>query len=248
MSDLPAAPPPLKIGMLIYPGVTLLDLSGPQTALAHHGETFIVAKSLDPIVSDSGIIVTPTTTFADCPDHLDVLFAPGGYGTYDAMEDAATLEFFRESGRTARYITSVCSGSLILAAAGLLDGYKATSHWACYDILRAFGVEVLAERVVTDRNRITGGGVTAGIDFGLTILAELRGELVARTTQLVMEYDPAPPFASGSPAAAGPELTSAVSGMMAELTERGLDIANAIARRSKPAADRQEELSHAASN
>ena len=227
MSEITAAAPPLKIGMLVYPGLTLLDLSGPQTALAHHGETFILGKTLDPIVSDSGIIVTPTTTFADCPDHLDMLFAPGGYGTYDVMEDEETLEFFRQSGKTARYITSVCSGSLILAAAGLLDGYRATSHWACYDILRAFGVEVSTDRVVADRNRFTGGGVTAGIDFGLTILAELRGETVARTTQLVMEYDPAPPFDSGSPASAGAELTSVVSGLMGDLTERGLAIARA---------------------
>ena len=236
MSETPVAAPPLKIGMLVYPGLTLLDLSGPQTALAHHGETFILGKTLDPIVSDSGIIVTPTTSFADCPDHLDMLFAPGGYGTYDVMEDPETLEFFRENGKTARYITSVCSGSLILAAAGLLDGYKATSHWACYDILRAFGVEVLSDRVVVDRNRFTGGGVTAGIDFGLTILAELRGEMVARSTQLVMEYDPAPPFQSGSPASAGPELTEAVSGMMSELTVRGLHIADAIMQERRKAA------------
>src|SRR4029450_3727030 len=130
----------------------------------------------DPIISDSGISILPTDTFETCPRDLDVLFVPGGMGTADVMEDAPTLRFLAIRAETAGYVTSVCSGSLILAAAGLLDGYRATTHWTSLDVLAAFGVEVERRRVVVDRNRITGGGVTAGIDFGLTLVALLRGE------------------------------------------------------------------------
>jgi cyclohexyl-isocyanide hydratase len=115
---LPDSPPPLQIGMLIYPGMTLLDLSGPQNVFSPHGQTHLLWKNLQPVLTDSGISVLPTITFADCPKELDVLFAPGGYGTFDVLEDAETLAFMRDRGRTAKYVTSVCSGSLILAAAG----------------------------------------------------------------------------------------------------------------------------------
>jgi cyclohexyl-isocyanide hydratase len=202
--------PPLKVGMVLYPGLTLLDLVGPQTALAIQATTHLVWRTLEPVVSDSGVALVPTATFDTCPQDLDILFVPGGMGTAGAMENPELLTFLRERGATARYVTSVCSGALLLAAAGLLDGYRATTHWATLDFLRNLGVETVKARVVVDRNRFTGGGVTAGIDFGLTLLAHLRGEDTAKRIQLMMEYDPEPPFDAGSPEGAGPELTARV--------------------------------------
>jgi cyclohexyl-isocyanide hydratase len=200
--------------MVIYPGMTLLDLAGPQAALGMHGQTHLLWKTLDPVLSDSGISVLPTTTFADCPTDLDVIFVPGGLGTEAAMQDAEILAFLAERGKTARYVTSVCSGALVLGAAGLLDGHTAATHWAIYDALAELGVIGVHNRVVADGNRITGGGVTAGIDFGLTLLAKLRGETVAKMTQLMLEYDPQPPFRAGTPASAGPEVTQLVMGVL----------------------------------
>jgi cyclohexyl-isocyanide hydratase len=205
---------PIQLGMLIYPRMTLLDLAGPQVVLGMHSQTHLLWKTLDPVPTDSGVSMVPTNTFANCPKDLDVLFVPGGLGTNDAMQDPEILAFLRECGKTARYVTSVCTGSLILGAAGLLDGYKAATHWATYDTLEALGIEGVHSRVVADRNRFTGGGVTAGIDFGLTLLAELRGETVAKITQLLLEYDPQPPFDAGSPASAGAEITALVVGML----------------------------------
>jgi cyclohexyl-isocyanide hydratase len=205
---------PLQLGLLIYPGMTLLDLVGPQATLGLHGETHLLWKTLDPVRSDTGITVLPTTTFAGCPADLDVLFVPGGFGTTAAMHDADLLAFLAERGKTARYITSVCTGAVILGAAGLLDGYKAATHWATYDALEALGVDGVHSRVVVDRNRVTGGGVTAGLDFGLTLLAELRGETVAKMAQLMLEYDPQPPFNAGTPASAGPDITGLVTGVL----------------------------------
>ena len=224
-------PPPLQIGMLIYPGLTLLDLIGPQTALSWHGQTILVAKTLDLVTSDSGIGIQPTMTFSGCPDQLDVLFVPGGMGTAAVMEDAETLHFLADRGARAGWVASVCSGSLILAAAGLLQGYKATTHWAAYDALAALGVEVVKERVVVDRNRVSGGGVTAGIDFGLTLLAKLRGEQAAKMTQLAMEYDPKPPFDCGTPDTAGPELTRIARAMMQETDQQTMRVVGAVRTR-----------------
>lgn len=218
-------PPPLQIGMLIYPGVTLLDFVGPLTALGATEKVHLVSKTLDPVLSDSGVAIVPTATLETCPSHLDVLFVPGGFGTAEVMEDKESLRFLADRGRRAQYVTAVCSGSLILAAAGLLEGYRATTHWSSYDVLAAFGVEVSEERVVVDRNRVTGGGVTAGIDFGLVLLARLRGEAIARMTQLAMEYDPAPPFDAGRPQKAGPEATAMARNFIAEVHARTLSIA-----------------------
>jgi cyclohexyl-isocyanide hydratase len=202
---------PLEIGMLLYPGFTMLDLVGPFTTFSPHSKIYLLWKSLEPVVSDSGDIkMLPTTVLGDCPSKLDVLFVPGGFGTFEAMKDAELIEFLKDAAVHARYITSVCSGSLILGAAGLLEGYQATSHWACHDLLSQFGALPVKARVVADRNRYTGGGVTAGIDFGLTLLAELRGANAAKQTQLMMEYDPQPPFDAGSPDKAGPEIVQAV--------------------------------------
>lgn len=232
---MPDSPPPLQIGMLLYPGMTLLDLAGPQASLGLHGKTHLVWKTMDPVATDSGISLLPTTTFADCPADLDVLFVPGGLGSNDPMEDAEVLRFLADRGKRARYVTSVCSGSLLLGAAGLLDGYKAATHWAGYDVLEALGVEAEHRRVVVDGNRFTGGGVTAGLDFGLTLLAELRGETVAKLTQLLLEYDPKPPFNVGTPETAGPELTAMAKSMMHEMFARGVEIAKTSRRKRERA-------------
>ena len=203
-----AEQPRLQVAMLLYPGLTLLDLVGPETTLSMHSDIRLVWKTRAAITTDTGIRIEPNTTFADCPKDLDVLFVPGGFGTAAVMMDAQALAFLRERGQSARYITSVCSGSLILAAAGLLQGYKATTHWSSLEVLASFGVDVVKSRVVIDRNRMTGGGVTAGIDFGLTLLAKLRGDDAAKLSQLAMEYDPAPPFDAGNPESAGPQITA----------------------------------------
>lgn len=196
-------PNKLNIGMLMYPGLTLLDLIGPQTVLSGASNMHLVWKTKDVFTSDSGVEFRPTGTLDDCPKDLDVLFVPGGPGMIPAMKDDEVLSFLADRGSRAKYITSVCTGSLVLGAAGLLKGYKATSHWAAKPLLSLFGAQPTNGRVVTDRNRITGGGVTAGIDFGLVLLAKLRGDEAAEMTQLGMEYDPQPPFQMGSPEKAG---------------------------------------------
>jgi transcriptional regulator GlxA family with amidase domain len=200
---------PLEVGMLLYPGLTLLDLIGPQTALAPFSKIHLVWKTREAISSDSGIHIQPTATFDDCPKDLDVLFAPGG-NHMNALNEEEALRFMADRGARAKWVTSVCSGSIVLGAAGLLRGYQATSHWAVRDTLPWFGAEPVVARVVTDRNRVTGGGVTAGLDFGLVLLAKLRGDGVAKMIQLALEYDPHPPFDTGTPDKAGPELSQQV--------------------------------------
>ena len=212
--------PPLEIGMLLYPGLTLLDLIGPQTVFSWFANTHLVWKTKDLVYSDTGIGMQPTCTFETCPRDLDILFVPGGFGQNQLIGDAEVLAFLADRGPKAKYVTSVCSGSLLLGAAGLLKGYKATSHWAARDGLSAFGAIPTDARVVVDRNRITGGGVTAGIDFGLVILAKLRGDDAAKLTQLAMEYDPEPPFLSGSPKTAGPAIVEQAMSFMAATFER----------------------------
>ncbi len=209
----------MHIGILIFPAVTQLDATGPAQVLARTpGATLhMIWKTRDPVKTDAGFSIVPTTTFADCPQ-LDVICIPGGAGQIDLMNDAETLAFVAAQGAKARYVTSVCTGSLVLGAAGLLKGYRSACHWAWREMLTDFGAIAVAERVVRDRNRISGGGVTAGIDFGLTVAAELAGEEVAKSIQLVLEYDPQPPFDSGSPEKAGPErvqrLRERLSGML----------------------------------
>jgi cyclohexyl-isocyanide hydratase len=190
------------VAMLMYPGMTMLDLIGPHEALSHLTEVHLVATSLDMMTSDSDVPFRATTTITDAPADVDVLFVPGGDGSVDAMRNPEILEYLTDRGARARFVTSVCTGSLILGSAGLLQGYKATSHWACRHLLPLFGAEPTDGRVVVDRNRITGGGITAGIDFGLTLLAEMLGEDAAKATQLRLEYDPDPPFNCGSPSTA----------------------------------------------
>ena len=197
---------PIHIGILLFPKVTQLDATGPAQVLSRvPGATLhMIWKTRDPVPTDAGFSIVPTTTFADCPQ-LDVICVPGGGGQVDLMDDDETLDFLRKQAATARYVTSVCTGSLVLGAAGLLKGYRSACHWASRDLLKDFGAIPVAERVVRDRNRLSGGGVTAGIDFGLTLAAELAGEEIAKSIQLVLEYDPQPPFDCGSPEKAGAE-------------------------------------------
>ncbi|WP_052489226.1 DJ-1/PfpI family protein [Streptomyces sp. 150FB] len=208
---------PLEVGILLFDRHTALDLVGPYTAFVMAGmKVHLVSETLDPVVSDDGgLTMVPTTTFADCPERLDILFVGGGF-VDGPMLDPATIAFLADRGETASYITGVCNGTLILAAAGLLDGYRAATHWASRDELAQLGVEVSTERVCIDRNRFSGGGVTAGIDFGLTVIAHTLGEKAAKFAQLVMEYDPKPPFDAGSPRSAGPELVGLRTRLMAE--------------------------------
>jgi len=211
---------PIAIGILIYPNVTQLDATGPAQVLARvpGAKVHMIWKTRDPIPTDAGFSIVPNTTFADCPK-LDVICVPGGGGQVALMNDPETLDFLREQASTARYVTSVCTGSLVLGAAGLLKGYRSACHWAWREMLADFGAISVAERVVRDRNRISGGGVTAGIDFGLTVAAELAGEEVAKSIQLVLEYDPHPPFDSGSPEKAGPERVQRLRERLAPMLE-----------------------------
>lgn len=195
------------VGFVMYPGMTALDIVGPQTVFSSLPDIEIhrIWKALEPIQTDDGMMIVPDTTFADCPP-LDVICVGGGLEQMAVVDDPEVLEFLKKQGSTAKFITSVCGGSVFLAKAGLLQGYRAATHWAMREELAKLGVEVGTERVVIDGNRISGGGVTAGIDFGLTIAKMLRGEEAAKIAQLLMEYDPAPPFDAGSPEKAGPEL------------------------------------------
>ncbi len=225
---------PEEIAMLIYPGMTALDLIGPQQVFGYLMGTHVhlVAKTTDLVVSDTGVAIQPSKTFADCPDPVDVLFVPGGgKGTIALMTDEETLAFLAARGKTARLVTSVCSGSLVLGAAGLLRGYKATSHWAVRDVLPLLGAELITSRVVQDRNRITSGGITAGLDFGLRIAAQFRGEDYARTLELTLEYDPQPPFGSGSPEKAPPNIEKAARAMYEPLHSAAHEAALAARKR-----------------
>ncbi|WP_240509995.1 DJ-1/PfpI family protein [Streptomyces malaysiense] len=215
--------------MLLYPGLTALDLVGPQTPLSRFMEVHLVWKTLDPVLTDSGMTITPTTTLAECPEDLDVLFVPGGRGQAQHLDDMQVLAFLADRGSRARYVTSVCGGSLILGAAGLLRGYRAATHWTARHLLPAFGACNVDDRVVIDRNRITGGGVTAGLDFGLTLVSEMFGEQPAKETQLALEYDPLPPFDVGSPEKAGAELTTVVRDAMSDINDRTAALAEKLA-------------------
>jgi cyclohexyl-isocyanide hydratase len=177
----------------------------------------------------------PTTTYADCPQ-LDVICVPGGSGADDLLNDDETLGFLRRQAERARFVTAVCTGSLVLGAAGLLDGYRATTHWSAKQHLARFGAEATPTRVCTDRNRITGGGVTAGIDFALTLAAVLADTTTAQMIQLGLEYNPAPPFAAGSPAIAPPDVLARVMAALAPSSERRrIAVEQAAARRMQPA-------------
>jgi cyclohexyl-isocyanide hydratase len=209
-----------RIGMLIFPRLTQLDMTGPYEVLARLPDTKVelVARSLDPVTTDRGMQIVPTVTYASCPP-LDVVIVPGGPGQQDLMEDEEALSFLRRQAAGAKYVTSVCTGSLVLGAAGLLKGKRATSHWAAIDHLALLGAIPVSEKVVVDGNVVTGAGVTSGIDFALALAAILESEEVAREIQLQIEYDPAPPFNSGSPKTAAPALVERLRARMAPLNE-----------------------------
>jgi len=207
----------IRIAMLLFPNLTQLDLTAPYEVLARvpGAEVSLVWKSLESVTSGTGLRLSPNATLADAPA-ADVLFVPGGVGLAPLLQDPEVLEFLQRQAATARYVTAVCTGSLLLGAAGLLEGYQATTHWAYHEFLQRCGALPVRKRVVIDRNRITAGGVTAGIDFALRLTAELCGEQQARGIQLGLEYDPEPPFDSGTPERATPELVQAVLARLAE--------------------------------
>lgn len=210
--------PDLSIAFLLFPQVTQLDLTGPAQVLSRLGDARLdlVWKSLDPVPTDAGFSIVPTATFADIPA-ADILCVPGGIGVNAVIADDAAMDWVARVGGGARWVTSVCTGSLILGAAGLLRGYRAGCHWGQLEQLRLFGATPVSARTVVDRNRITGGGVTAGIDFALTLTALLRGEEHARLVQLALEYDPQPPFDAGSPARAGETRVAAYRARIARI-------------------------------
>jgi cyclohexyl-isocyanide hydratase len=220
------------IGMLIFPKLTQLDMTGPYEVLARLPDTkvHLVAHTMAPVTTDRGMQILPTVTFADCPQ-LDLVMVPGGPGQQDLMEDEVVLEFLRRQARGAKYVTSVCTGSLVLGAAGLLKGKRATSHWAALEHLAPLGAIPVSEKVVVDGNVITGAGVTSGIDFALAVAAKLEGEAVARQIQLQIEYDPAPPFNSGSPATASPELLATVRARLSGLNEQRRTVAQRVGKK-----------------
>jgi cyclohexyl-isocyanide hydratase len=218
----------LHIGILLFPKVQQLDLTGPYDVFATMPgvSVHLLWKELAPVISSTGLLLMPTRTFAGCPP-LDVICVPGGVGVDALMEDAETLDFIKQQAATAQYVTSVCTGALVLGAAGLLQGRRATTHWASHSLLESFGAIPVKERVVRDGNLMTGGGVTAGIDFALTLVSELFDPEKAQLIQLQLEYAPAPPFDSGRP-------DSASASVLVIATERatpGLSARRAIVER-----------------
>jgi len=201
------SPDALSVGLILFEGVTQLDFTGPYEVFSRMpgAKVHLVAESMAPIRTEFGLTVSPDTTFDGAPP-LDVICVPGGWGVNAQLENPAIAKFLGTRAPSARYVTSVCTGALLLGAAGLLDGYRATTHWMSVGFLPRFGATHVDQRVVIDRNRITGGGVTAGIDLALVIAAELYGEATSQTIQLAIEYQPAPPFNSGSPHSAPAEI------------------------------------------
>lgn len=210
-----------QFGLLLFPNITQLDLTGPYEVLARvpGARTHLLWKTLDPVQADTGMRILPTATFADRPN-LDLLLVPGGAGVNDLLTDDETLDFLRRTAASTRHVGAVCTGSLVLGAAGLLEGKRAGSHWASRHFLPEFGATPVAERVVVDGTLFTGGGVTAGIDIALRIVADLCGEPLAKAIQLSIEYDPRPPFDAGSPERAGEEVVTRVREAMKPMIER----------------------------
>ena len=221
----------LSVGMLLFDGVTQLDLTGPYEILARMPRTRVtlIASSSAPVRSEWGLTITPDATFESAPS-LDVLCVPGGWGVDALLTNDALHNFLRARSERARFTVSVCSGSLLLAAAGLLRGYRATTHWMSHDLLPLLGAIAVPERVVRDRDRITSAGVTAGIDMSLVLAAEIFGESVAESIQLAVEYDPSPPFHCGSPRTARGDVRAAVALASAPALARRRAIVERIAR------------------
>jgi cyclohexyl-isocyanide hydratase len=225
-------PAPLQIGLLVFPKVTQLDLTGPvQVFSSVPGATLhLIWKRIEPVASDSVLLLTPTVTYADCTQ-LDVICVPGGVGSDALLNDEETLAFLRQQAKGARYVTSVCTGSLVLGAAGLLRGYRAATHWTAMDCLEAFGATPTDTRVCIDRNRVTGGGVTAGIDFALTLVSLMLDPTTAQAIQLRLEYNPAPPFNAGSPDTAPQEVVALLKERIAPHKARRMEAVSRAAAR-----------------
>jgi cyclohexyl-isocyanide hydratase len=223
---------PLQIGIVLFPRVTQLDFTGPLQVFSSlpGAQVHLIWKRIEPVPSDSVMTITPTITFADCPQ-LDVICVPGGFGTDDMVNDEEMLAFLRKQAEGAKYITSVCTGSLVLGAAGLLKGYRATTHWSAIELLAPFGAIPTRTRVCVDRNRFTGGGVTAGIDFALTLVSQLVDRRTAEIIQLRLEYNPAPPFNSGSPDTASPEVMAFMKERIAPSQQRRRELIDRAAAR-----------------
>jgi cyclohexyl-isocyanide hydratase len=223
---------PFQIGLLLFPKLTQLDLTGPLQVFASlpGARVHLIWKRIEPVPSDSVLMLMPTVTFADCPQ-LDVICVPGGRGTDDLVNDEETLNFLRAQAAGAKYVTSVCTGSLVLGAAGLLGGYRAATHWSAMDYLPLFGATPAKTRVCVDRNRITGGGVTAGIDFALTLVSLLTDRQTAEAIQLRLEYNPAPPFNAGSPDTAPPEILALLQDRIARSRQPREEAINRAAAR-----------------
>jgi cyclohexyl-isocyanide hydratase len=223
---------PLQIGLVIFPKVTQLDLTGPVQVFSSvpGAKVHLIWKRIEPVASDSVLTLTPTTTFADCPQ-LDVVCVPGGLGTDDMVNDEEMLAFLCRQAKAAKYITSVCTGSLVLGAAGLLRGYRAATHWTAMEFLKEFGATPTNTRVCIDRNRVTGGGVTAGIDFALTLVALLADRRTAEAIQLRIEYNPAPPFNAGSPETAPAEIVAMIRERIAPSQARRGEMIKRAAKR-----------------
>lgn len=205
-----------KVGIYIFENLTMLDAFAPLQffSMVEEFDAFTFSKTGEPLMSDAGALLTPTYGFDNCPD-IDILVVPGGGNTLAQMQDKTVIEFLRSVGGKADYVTSVCTGALILAEAGLLDGYKAATHWGYRDILQSYTeVTQVDKRVVIDRNRISGGGITAGLDFALTVIAEVVSEQAAHAMQLIFEYRPEPPYNSGGPETAPPQVVQAVEGII----------------------------------
>ena len=225
-----------RIGLVLFPRLTQLDLTGPAEVFGRMpgAEVHLLWKTLESVSSDRGLSILPTTTFEECPT-LDVICVPGGPGQVELMDDEVTLQFLKRVAPRCRLVTSVCTGSLVLGAAGLLAGYRATCHWSSIDQLALLGVEPVQERVVRDRNRITGAGVTSGIDFALAVVADLMGHQVAQEIQLQMEYVPEPAYQSGSPRTAPPSLVEATREKISSFIEhRRIATERAAARLANP--------------
>lgn len=207
----------MRIAALVFPGMTLLDLIGPMQVWSFLPQIDVqyVGVSVAPVASDCGASILATHRYADAWTDPDVLFVGGaGHPIFDAMADRDALDFLAAAGRRATWVTSVCTGALLLGAAGLLQGYRAATHWAVRERLVEFGAHPSDERVCIDRNRVTGGGITAGIDFALSLAGLWHGEGAGRLVELILEYAPQPPFGTGRPEAAGPALVAQALGML----------------------------------
>jgi cyclohexyl-isocyanide hydratase len=225
-----------KIAFLIYPEFTALDMVGPHHMLTGlmGATTHIVAKTREIVRSDTGLMFQPSASFEDCPADLDIICVPGGSsGTLAAMQDEATIQFVRDRGSRAKFVTSVCTGSLILGAAGLLTGFRATSHWAARSLLPIFGAVPTEGRVVRDGNRITGGGVTAGIDFGLSLVGQLRDREYAECVQLIAEYAPEPPYDAGTPGRASGHVNAMMQSMFVDFNKTAEAVGRIVYERNR---------------